>query len=330
MERKKLTQEQVKQLVREARERGERPDLNESDLNGADLSGADLSLADLTGAILTGAILIGTDLRRADLRDADLRDADLRDANLRGANLRGANLRGANLSWVNLTRTKLDNTNFSKAIIRDTSFIGVDLSQVEGLTDVNHQGPSIIDINTIYQSKDKIPREFLERTGVHPDIIRWQHSLHTRPTVFISYSSEDEREKDELLTHLRALEREDLITIWHDGLIGAGVDWKPATKQAIAKATIALLLITPNFLASDFIQDEEIPEFLKRRESDEKLVIFPIIAKHCAWKQLSWLADIQVRPKGGQPIWGKSQDIDAELASISEEIIEIVRNRWLR
>jgi hypothetical protein len=201
---------------------------------------------------------------------------------------------------------------------------------VKGLSDIDHQGPSNIDINTIYQSKDKIPAVFLEKAGVHPDIIRWQHSLHTRPTVFISYSRKDEKEKDELLVHLRALEREDLLTVWHDGLIGPGTDRKQGIKGAIAQASVVILLITPHFLASEFILAKEIPEFLERQKSEEGLIIFPIIAKPCAWSRVGWLEAIQLRPKGGQPIWGKSRNVDAELSKIADEVVEIIKDRWLR
>lgn len=375
MERRKLTREQVEEIVTEARDREKWPDLNEADLTeidlrevdlrgtnfrrtylkgadltkanliGSDLKGANLSEASLREADLTGAYLKRANLSRADLSEtnfttadlteADFSGADLTRANLSAATLTGANLIGANLikaylKAANLTQVKLEGADLSKVIIGDTSFIGVDLSQVKGLTEVKHKGPSIIDINTIYRSKGKIPEIFLEKAGVDTAIIRWQHSLHTRPTVFISYSHKDEKEKDELLTYLRALEREDLLTVWHDEHIRVGTDWKQEIKQAISKATVALLLITPNFLASDFINDEEIPEFLKRQESEEDLVIFPVIAKQCAWSRLGWLAKMQVRPKGGKAIWGKSRSVDTELAKITDEVIEVIRSRWLR
>ena len=85
-------------------------------------------------------------------------------------------------------------------------------------------------------------------------------------------------------------------------------------------------------MASDFINDEEIPEFLKRQEREEELVIFPVIAKQCAWNRLGWLAKMQVRPKGGKAIWDKNpdKDIDTELAKITDEVIEVIRSRWLR
>ena len=58
------------------------------------------------------------------------------------------------------------------------------------------------------------------------------------------------------------------------------------------------------------------------------MVIFPIIAKSCPWQSIDWLADMQVRPKGGQPIWGKDTDIDTELTKIADEVTEIVKNLW--
>ena len=83
-----MNRDGVLKIVREARNRGEAPDLREASLRGADLSEVSLSGANFTDA----------DLRGASLRGADLSEANLRYANLRGAYLSGANLRGANLS----------------------------------------------------------------------------------------------------------------------------------------------------------------------------------------------------------------------------------------
>src|SRR5262245_10381468 len=125
----------------------------------------------------------------------------------------------------------------------------------------------------------------------------------TQPIIFISYSREDEREKDELLTHLGVLQREGSISLWSDGQIGAGADWKQEISEAIAQARVAILLISANFLNSDFILDKEVPILLKRRKS-EGLIVFPVIAKACAWNKVNWLTEINVRPQNGRPIWG--------------------------
>jgi hypothetical protein len=364
VERRKLTREQVEQIVREAREKGKRPDLNRVDLSGANLSGVDLSGADLSGADLGGTILNGANLRGADFSgaylggtdfiEANLGEANLSEVNLSRANLTGANLTGANLSGANLivamlrgttlsganlseaylggatfTRTAFDDTIFSNAIIEETSFIEVDLSEAKGLIEVQHKSHSIIDINTIYQSKDKIPEVFLKGAGVHPDIIRWQHSLHT-PTVFICYSHKDEKEKDQLITHLGGLKQLDLIDIWDDSQITPGTVWEQEVLQAITRSTVAILLVSANFLNSDVINTLEIPQFLERHAKDETFLLYPIIIKPCSWETVPWLNRLQVRPKGGKPIWGGKTKVDAELSKIATEVIEVFKNHWRR
>ena len=189
---------------------------------------------------------------------------------------------------------------------------------------VIHKADSIINLKTIHKSKDKIPKEFLKGAGTPDDIIRWQHSLHRRPTVFISYDPEDEKEKDHLLKHLRILQSNDKIEVWHDKDIRGGADWSAEIKKAIARASIVILLISPNFLASHFIRKQEIPGFLRRQQSKQQLHIYPIIARPCSWQIVPELADIQVRPFGGKPIWGKDTDPDEELAKIAAEVNEII------
>ncbi len=146
----------------------------------------------------------------------------------------------------------------------------------------------------------------------------------TRPYVFISYSHKDETEKEQLLSHLGVLQRAGLIEVWSDDRIGAGADWETEISRAIAQARVAILLISANFLNSDFILGQEVPSFLKRREG-EGLVVFPVIAKACAWRTVTWLARLNSRPKNGRPIWGASDShVDHDLAAIAEEVAQIV------
>src|SRR5262245_28712446 len=101
--------------------------------------------------------------------------------------------------------------------------------------------------------------------------------------IFISYSREDEAEKDVLLTHLKGLQQAGHITLWSEDQIQPGTDWQQGITQAMAQADIALLLVTPHYLASDFIEKEEIPTLLAR-QTREDLRLIPIIAKPCAWQ----------------------------------------------
>lgn len=146
----------------------------------------------------------------------------------------------------------------------------------------------------------------------------------SRPVVFISYSHKDEKEKDQLLSHLGVVHRAGLIELWSDDRIGVGADWEAEINEAITRARVAILLISANFLTSDFILGKEVPPLLKRREG-EGLIVFPVIAKACAWRTVSWLAEMNVRPKNGKPVWSDAgSHADEELAAIAEEVALIV------
>ena len=88
------------------------------------------------------------------------------------------------------------------------------------------------------------------------------------PSVFISYSQKDEEWKDRLVTHLGVLEQAGILDLWEDRRIEAGDDWKPEIEKAINKATVAILMISANFLTSKFILGEEVPKLLERREKE--------------------------------------------------------------
>ncbi len=149
--------------------------------------------------------------------------------------------------------------------------------------------------------------------------------MPNQPVVFIGYSRQDETEKDRLLTHLGVLQQEGLINLWSDDQIGTGVAWEAEISQTIARATVALLLISADFLNSDFILGQVVPPLLERQER-EGLLVFPVIAKHCAWQTVEWLAKMKVRPINGQPIWREvGIYADKELTIIAKEIAALVK-----
>lgn len=146
----------------------------------------------------------------------------------------------------------------------------------------------------------------------------------SHPTVFISYSHQDETEKDEIVAHLSVLESEGLLDVWVDDRIGAGSEWAKDIDQAIGHARVAILLITKNFLTSKFILQTEVPRLLQRRQ-DDSLTVFPVIARHCAWRKVGWLTKMNVRPKNGAPVWREGgRYADEHLAAIAEEVADII------
>jgi TIR domain len=90
----------------------------------------------------------------------------------------------------------------------------------------------------------------------------------TREKVFISYSHKDAKWLDRVREQLAVLERERLIEVFEDTLIGAGEEWYPRLNQEMLKARLSLLLISPSFLTSVFISEQEVPRLFGRHEAD--------------------------------------------------------------
>jgi hypothetical protein len=91
--------------------------------------------------------------------------------------------------------------------------------------------------------------------------------------VFFSYAHKDEIYKEELLAHLTSLRREKVITAWHDRMIGAGTEWEGQIDAHLKSAQVILLLISPDFMASDYCNDVEVAEAMRRHEAGEARVI---------------------------------------------------------
>jgi hypothetical protein len=134
--------------------------------------------------------------------------------------------------------------------------------------------------------------------------------------IFISYSKQDKQLRDGLLSHLRPLEREGIIT-WHDRQILPGTEWDDEIRARLNAADIILLLISADFLATDYCTQVEIPEALRRHEAGEAIVM-PVILRSCGWKYTP-LAAIQAYPEKAKPIksWG---DIDEAYTDVVDGV----------
>jgi len=121
------------------------------------------------------------------------------------------------------------------------------------------------------------------------------------PTVFICYSREDKRLKEKVVNHLSVLGKQGLLDVWDDQRIGAGQDWFAKIQEAMQRARVAILLISHNFLTSNFILREELPKLLERRE-EEGMRIVPVLLSDCDWQAVDWLAAMQMRPDPKVPL----------------------------
>lgn len=121
-----------------------------------------------------------------------------------------------------------------------------------------------------------------------------------RSQVFISYSRKDKRYLDELHTQLSLYVRTGYINYWDDTKIRPGAHWREELDQALNSARIAVLLVSSNFLASNFILDYELPPLLAAEKRKETKII-SVILNPCAYK-LTELANIQTMNDPSQPL----------------------------
>jgi hypothetical protein len=144
------------------------------------------------------------------------------------------------------------------------------------------------------------------------------------PTIFISYSREDEVWLKQLLKFLSGglFQEQD---VWSDEKIAVGEDWREKIESAIQNASVAILLISQDFLNSAFIMKKEVSDLLRRREA-EGISIFPLILRHSTWRDCEPLAGMQAHPRDGQPLDGRSRaGREKELAAFARQIAKILK-----
>ena len=143
-------------------------------------------------------------------------------------------------------------------------------------------------------------------------------------SIFISYAHGDEALKNALTEQLRGLQRQGLIDPWDDRCIDAGDTWRAEIDTALDSCHLALLLVSPAFIASDFINTVELSRLLERRDRDGIRVV-PMILRPCAWKHEEPIASLQARPKNGKAIITFPADDGARDQAWSDIVDEIAR-----
>ncbi len=133
--------------------------------------------------------------------------------------------------------------------------------------------------------------------------------------LFLSYSHQDEELKNKLATHLAPLRRSGKIAVWQDRQILPGTEWDAAIKAELAEADIILLLVSPDFIASDYIWMHEIAGAMERHERREAVVV-PIIVRPCDWHDMPF-AKVQALPRNAKPV--------TQYANQDEAWLEIVQ-----
>ncbi len=141
--------------------------------------------------------------------------------------------------------------------------------------------------------------------------------------VFYSYSHRDESFRQELGKHLAPLRQEKLIDEWHDRRILSGENWERSISEKLDNAQVILLLVSSDFLASDYCSGVEMARAIERSEAGQAVVI-PIIVRPCLWQVRLDKFKLQTAPKDALPItkWPSSDDAYLDVAERVYEKIQ--------
>jgi hypothetical protein len=147
--------------------------------------------------------------------------------------------------------------------------------------------------------------------------------------VFVSYSHRDRRWVNRLLVHLKPLERAGYLDVWEDSRITPGSAWKDEIDEALKSAQIAVLLVSADFLASDFIADNEVPSLLINAR-DRGTIVMPVIVSPSRFEQTDSLSQFQAVNPPDMPLTKlpnhRREQFFVSLASAIEDALASFRN----
>lgn len=159
------------------------------------------------------------------------------------------------------------------------------------IIDPRRFNPQLSDVTTsalllgLHRDPLKRPRtasQFCSLVVDHPDTptARPAETIPSRHKIVVSYSHLDKEWLERIRVHLRPIERQGLIELWDDTRIRPGMSWREEIEDALQSAASAIILVSANFLASDFCTTQELPQLLKRASANG-VKILPVILSPC-------------------------------------------------
>jgi len=149
-------------------------------------------------------------------------------------------------------------------------------------------------------------------------------SGNSKVKIFISYSGRNTELKDELLTQLKVLTIADKqLEIWEDGLLEPGIQWDDEIKKKLHEAHIVIMLVSAQFLTTDYIWNIEVEQTMHRQKQGEVTAI-PVILSPCAWMQTP-LSQFTALPRKARPITG-FPDRDSAMMEVVTGLQAVVKS----
>ena len=162
-----------------------------------------------------------------------------------------------------------------------------------------------------------------EKVGVTPALLE-STDKRPRDQVFISYSHKDSKWLQRLQIHLRPLEKLGIIDMWDDTRIRPGAKWRNEIEKAIKRARVAVMLISADFLASEFIIDNELAPLLQAAASEGALIL-PVIISPCRFERTEGIRQFQAINSPDKPLIGlnrtKREEVFVKVADAVEAVL---------
>jgi hypothetical protein len=149
-----------------------------------------------------------------------------------------------------------------------------------------------------------------------------QREPTARISLFASYAPQDTTLEQELKEHLRPLQREGLIELWPDRDMSAATGWEQERNKHLQTAQIILLLVSIDYLNSDYCSGVEMKQALERHQRGEVRLI-PILLRPCSWDR-SPISRLQVLPSNGKPVtvWSHREEAWLDVVRALSRVVE--------
>lgn len=143
--------------------------------------------------------------------------------------------------------------------------------------------------------------------GISESLDRSLEIKEEKKCLFISYSHKDKQYLDRLLVHLQPMEVEGNLDLWVDTRLRTGDKWKEEIENALSRSAVVIVLASADYLASEFIRNNELPQMLAAAE-EKGTRILPLILKPCRFTRHESLKHFQALNDPANPIALLSED----------------------
>ena len=194
----------------------------------------------------------------------------------------------------------------------------------EGRSAVFEMAPNQIDVPVLLTGKTDPSKIRLAPSAGRLGCFGGPQTATAKPVkLFCSYSHADKKFRAQLETHLSLLRQQDAIHVWHDRLIKPGSDWKKDIDKNLDEADIVLLLVSADFIGSQYCMGIEMKRALSRQNEGNACVV-PILIRDCDLKGAPFTS-LQWLPTGSKPV-KKWRDRDEAWTDVAKGIRKLVEN----